>query len=252
MGTSAKLRSAFRQRRARFHLFWSINWLKTIYFNFKKFPFDVARKLPVIFYGRVKLQSIKGKIVFEVPIQTGMVGFGQRYESSKVSRGTAEIRLDGTLTIGGNVQFGKDYFVYIAENAHCKMGHMSSLGSNGKLICYDSITFGDYARLGFESQVMDSNFHAMIDLSTGVKLPMTAPVVIGNYNYVGNRVSIMQRTITPDYTTVASNSVCNKDYSQLGNNILLGGIPAKLLRSEIARDWEGERQMLDEALRFRY
>jgi hypothetical protein len=55
----------------------------------------------------------------------------------------------------------------------------------------------------------------------------------------------MQHTRTPDYCTVASNSVCNKDYSTLGNNILIGGIPAKLLRENISRDWESEKALLD-------
>ena len=79
---------------------------------------------------------------------------------------------------------------------------------------------------------------------TGEKLKMTNPIYLGNYNYFGNRVSIMQKTITPDYCTVASNSLCNSDYTNFGNNILIGGIPAKLLKNNISRDWEGEDEHL--------
>jgi acetyltransferase-like isoleucine patch superfamily enzyme len=242
------LRTTYRDMRNQAKQFWAVNWTKTLYFNFKKFPFSTAIKLPVYFYGSVKFSSISGQIVLDAPVKKAMIGFGQPYEIITRSKGTAEICLKGAIVFKGHVQFGKDYFVYIDENARCEMGHMASLGGNGKIICYSHIVFGDYARIGFESQVMDSNFHQMIDTTTNEKLPMAGPIRIGNYNYLGNRISVMQHTITPDYCTVASNSVCNKDYTAFGNNVLIGGIPAKLLRENISRDWVNEKALLDQWL----
>ncbi len=242
------LYTTYRDMRNQAKHFWSVNWFKTLYFNFSKFPFAIAVKLPVYFYGSVKFSSIAGQIVIDAPIKKAMIGFGQPYEIITRSNRTAEICLKGMLVFKGSVQFGKDYFVYINENARCEMGNMASLGGNGKIICYDEIVFGDYARIGFESQVMDSNFHQMINTVTGEKLGMTGKIRIGNYNYFGNRISVMQHTETPDYCTVASNSVCNKDYTNLGSNILIGGIPARLLRENIARDWAHEKKLLDQWL----
>lgn len=232
----------------RIGLYYSINWNKTLYFNFKKFPFKTAKKLPVFFYGKVKFQSIKGEMIIDGPIRRGMIGFGQPYEIISRSRGNSEFFLEGKMVFKGHVQFGKDYFIYIAEKGYCEMGHMASLGNSGKLICYNRIVFGKYARIGFESQVMDSNFHQMIDTLTGEKYPMTLPIILGNYNYFGNRISVMQKTNTPNFCTVASNSICNNDYTLLGENILIGGIPAKLLKTNISRDWEGEDENLEKWL----
>ena len=64
----------------------SVNWVKTLYFNFKKLPFNIAAKLPVYFYGSVKFTSLKGKITIDAPIKRAMVGFGQAYEMKKKSR----------------------------------------------------------------------------------------------------------------------------------------------------------------------
>ena len=58
----------------------------------------------------------------------------------------------------------------------------------------------------------------------------------------------MQKTSTPNYCTIASNTLCNKDYTALGENILIGGIPAKLLKENISRDWEGEKAGLNKYL----
>ncbi len=230
---------------ARLKFYTRVNWVRTLYFNFRMFPFSEARRLPVYFYGSVRFGSLQGSVKIDAPLRRGMIGFGQPYEILGRSRGTAMLHLEGRLEFGGAVQFGKDYFVYIASGAKCRMGHMSSLGHSGKLICYEEIIFGEFARIGFESQVMDSTFHQMIDTRTMEKLPMTRPVQIGSYNYFGNRISVMPATLTPDRCTVASNSVCNKDYRPWGNNILIGGVPAKLLRENISRDWEGESADLE-------
>lgn len=229
--------------------YYSINWTKTLYFNFAKFPFSVAKKLPVYFYGSVKLKNISGEIIINAPIESGMIGFGQAYEIISRSKGTAELNLEGKMVFKGHVQFGKDYFVHVAPNATLEMGNMASLGHSGKIVCYDSISFGNFARIGYESQLSDTTVHQMIDTVSGEKYPLTAPIKLGNYNYMSNRVTILSNTITPDFCTIASNSLCTKNYTSLGKNILIGGIPAQLLKTNISRDWEGEMHLLQKWLK---
>jgi acetyltransferase-like isoleucine patch superfamily enzyme len=239
------IQTSYKKYRSFYHkikFYYSVNWTKTLYFNFKKFPYSTAKQLPVFFYGKVKFKCISGSVEIEGPIKTGMIGFGQAYEMNTVHQGIAEIALAGKLVFKGKCQFGKDYFVFVSENAVCELGNMVGIASNGKIICTEKIVLGEYARFGSQVQIMDTNFHDMIDTKTGEKLQKTAPIFIGNYNYIGNRVSIMKGTQTPDFCTIASNSLCNKDYKSLGQNILIGGIPTKLIRENISRDWEGERE----------
>lgn len=211
-------------------------------------PFDQAKKLPIYFYGSVKFSQLRGRVSIEVPIKKGMVGFGLQYEQTTRSKRTAEFILKGHWIIRGYVQFGKDCFVMIDENATLDMGNMSGVASDGKLICTHSIKFSTYARVGSECQIIDTDFHQMINTETNEKLEMSKPITIGAYNYVSRWSSIMKNTTTPDYCTVASNTLCNKDYTELGSNILIGGIPAKLLKRNISRDWEGERHMMEQNL----
>lgn len=245
------IKSSYRKCRTFYHKFkfyWSVNWTKTLYFNFKKFPFETAKKLPVFFYKRVKFTSISGEIEIDGNIKRGMIGFGQPYELNTVHRGIAEINIQGKVIFKGKFQFGKDYFFFVGENAVCELGNMSSMASNAKLICLEKVVLGNYVRLGAESQIIDTNFHDMIDIVTGEKQKKTGPIFIGNYNFSGSRISIMKNTKTPDFCAIATNSFCNKDYTSWGNNILIGGIPAKLIRTNISRDWEGEKQQLDDFL----
>jgi acetyltransferase-like isoleucine patch superfamily enzyme len=242
------IRSSYRKYRSfyqKLQLYYSVNWTKTLYFNLKKFPFAIAKKLPVFFYNRVKFTSIKGEIKIEGKIQKGMIGFGQPYEINTLHKGIAEIIILGKITFKGKFQFGKDCLVFVGENATCELGNMASMGSNGKLICTEKIVLGEYARFGSEAQIIDTNFHDMIDTETGVKFKKSAPIFIGNYNFISNRVTIQKGTKTPDFCTIASNSLCAKDYISLGNNVLIGGVPAQLIRNGVSRDWDGEREGLN-------
>lgn len=231
--------------------FIKVNWIKTLYFNFKMFPFKIAKKLPVFFYGSVKFTCLKGSIEFAADIKTAMIGFGQPYEMKTRHRGIAEFFLKGNILFKGHVQFGKDFFVYVNEGGRLEMSHMSSIASLSKIICTNTIIFGKWARIGSESQVIDTTFHTMKNTKTGEVYPKDNPIIIGNYNYIGNRVSIMAKTRTNSYCTVASNSLCNKDYWDLGENILIGGIPAKLIKEHVSRDWEGEEAVLEKYLTVR-
>ena len=207
-------------------------------------PFADAKKLPFFFYGKVKFSSLNGSVAIEAPITRAMIGFGQPYEMNTIHIGIAEIMLSGTMTFNGYAQFGKDYFICIKKEAVCSFGNMSSLGSRGKIICTNWVELGDYARLGSECQIIDTNFHKMIDTATKKEYEMSQPIKLGNYNFISNRVTILSKTITPDYCTIASNTLCNKNYQSLGDNILVGGIPAKLLKENISRDWEGEQAVM--------
>ena len=225
-----------------------VNWYKTIYFNFKMFPFVEAIKFPVFFYGRYKFSALIGTIKINGPIKTAMIGFGQPYELQKQGMGISELNLKGQLVFSGHVQFGKDCFISISKGAYCEMGHMASLGSKSTLICTNKISFGTWTRIGADSKVIDTNYHQMYDAVTNERFPVHGPIKLGNYNYIGSDVSIKQHTVTPDFCTIASYSLCNNDYSTYGKNILIGGIPAKLLKNNISRDWEGERSRLEKTL----
>jgi len=245
------IQNSYRKCRSFYHklkFYYTVNWIKTLYFNFKKFPFQIAKRLPVFFYGKVKFSSISGEIQIDGKIKKGMIGFGQPYELNKASKGIGEIFILGKLVFKGKFQFGKDCFIFVGENALCELGNMASVASNAKIICTEKIVLGDYARFGSESQIIDTNFHDLIDTQTGIKLQKTAPIFIGNYNFASNRVSIMKGTQTPNFCTIASNSLCTKDYNDLGENVLIGGIPAKFIRNNISRDWAGEKEQLDNFL----
>lgn len=240
----AWIHNKYRGAKRRFGHYADVNWLKTLYFNFKMFPFKTARKLPVFFYGKVKFSHLNGKVIIEGPIKRAMIGFGQKFEFPSTSAGTAELSIMGTLCFKSNAHFGLDCTIHIGPGAYCEFGFMGCLGSNVKLVCTNKIIIGEWCGIGYDSQVIDTNSHPMKNTETGEVYSISTPIVLGDYNAISNKVSIMAGTKTSDNCVIASHSLCNKDYTNLGSNILMGGIPAKLIKKNFARDWESEKEAL--------
>ena len=53
-----------------------VNLWKTFYFNFHYFPFKTSIRMPIFIYWRSELYKMKGRIVIDAPVSTGMVKFG--------------------------------------------------------------------------------------------------------------------------------------------------------------------------------
>lgn len=231
--------------------FLKVNWIKTVYINFKMLPFADARHFPIIIFGKCSIQSLTGKIIFRSPIEFGMLGLGQRYEVFSKESGKAELNIKGNLIIKNKAQFGYDYKIFIKKNATLTLGDMSSMASQGKIICTQNIVLGDFCRFGSECQIIDTNFHNLKDVKTNKIFNKANDICLGNFNFISNRVTVLGKTITSDYCTVASNSLLNKDYSSFGENVILGGVPAKLAKENIVRDWETEKEQLENYLTIR-
>lgn len=130
-------------------------------------------------------------------------------------------------------------YVTVAHGATLSIGTNNTFfGSNIRIFCFDSITIGDYVRITWDCQIMDSSFHYIEWLDSEKPIePLTKKVVIGDYVWIGNR-STISKAIIPSNTIIASNSLVNKDFSSAGENILLAGMPASVKTSGLRCVWD--------------
>jgi acetyltransferase-like isoleucine patch superfamily enzyme len=235
------MNSTFKKIRFKIFRIISINWTGTLYFNYKMLPLKHAKKLPFIFYGKVMFSGLNGEIIFNVPIRQGLCEFGKNLEIIKSSAGNAEIRIDGKMIIDGEFSTGNDYNLQILPKGEFRIGGQSYLGRQTKILCTHRITIGNNFRFGFESQISDSNYHYIIDLNDNSISRINGSITIGNYCWIGNRTSIMKGSKLPNSTIVASNSLLNKDYTSIiDERSIIGGIPAKLLKSNSTRIFDSD------------
>jgi acetyltransferase-like isoleucine patch superfamily enzyme len=229
------------------HNFWrfrTINWIKSIWFNFRFLPYKQAIKLPVLFWGKVKFHSLNGSVKLNCDVSYGMINFGKCHEYIRRNTNTAELTLDGEFVINGHFDFGFDYSVVVLRNAVLKIGDNVYFGNQTKLIVSKGVTIGSWVRFGYESQLADTNYHYTMDTITGKVAPLRGEIFIDDFCWIGNRSTIMKGTKTNQYLIIGSNSLCNRDYTvDIPSQSLIGGIPAKLIRSNIVRIFDPKREM---------
>lgn len=217
----------------RFFFIRRVNIIKTLRLNFHLLTFHQAIRFPILVYGKLKITNLTGKIVFtDSKIRTNMLRFGSAHEMSIKSAGIAQLSLSGTLKVEGYALIGIDSCVYIEKNSILELGDQCYIGRNSNIFCTEYIRIGAKNLIGSEAYVTDSSFHQIVE-KDHPPLPLSKPVVIGKQNYWGTRVIIQKGTATPDYCIICSGSVCNKDYRQSGENIMIGGVPAKLIKNDV-------------------
>lgn len=227
--------------------FFKINWYETLKINLKVFDINDAFRLPIVVYHGYRIK-LSGKIVMNTIPRFGTIVFGMPYEIFKVKKGSGEANILGTLIVNGKIQFGLDTKLFIKKEGIVELGHINSFASRTEIICFKSIIIKDWVQFGNDCLITDSNFHHIKDTLTQSILPMNKDILIGSYNYIGARTTIKGNTQTPHNCLVGTNSLLNKNYLLLGENILIGGIPAKKIKGNITRDWETEKEGLENYL----
>ncbi len=158
------------------------------------------------FYGRCRLHIAKG----------GRINLGKQF----VCRSGAEYAID-------NCPMSK---ITVRSKGRLQIGACSGM-SNTVIVCSDSITIGDYVKIGTGCLVMDSNFHST-DWRTRMtaddtKDAKTAPIVVGDGVFIGARSIICKGVTIGEHSMIAAGSVVVKD---IPANCLAGGNPCKVIR----------------------
>jgi hypothetical protein len=114
---------------SRVQLYYSVNWLKHCILILK-FPYPIAKQLPVCFLWKSKIHFNNGFNPEGVDSK-GMIGLDNLLKLNTCFTGYAEITILGTHFLR-SIQLGKDYFIIYWWNGLCELGHMASLASNAK------------------------------------------------------------------------------------------------------------------------
>lgn len=209
--------------------------LKTIFLNFYMLPFKQAIHLPIILTRKVHFYDLSGEIIINGPVSFAMIRFGYFGEDTNVAKDfNTLLKIRGNLIFQGEAHFGIGVTIRVESGATLQIGNNVRISNLTKIICYEKIEIGNNCRIAWDCQIIDTNFHFIKNTITGEVPEIHKPVKIGMNNWIGNRTTILKGTETPDFCIVSSNSLCNKAYS-FPTHSLIGGIPARLLKSNVYR-----------------
>lgn len=163
---------------------------------------------------------MKGNVKIEGKF--GMIRLGFPTVSLYPTQGIVYENHGGTIVFNGLCTIGNNSAISIGTKAIVKFGDRFAASTTLRLTAYNHISFSDNVCFGWDTLVMDTDFHKLTKVSGGYSKGY-APISIGSNNWFGNGCKIMKRTTTPDYCVVSagtrlSGPVSAPSYSVVGND----------------------------------
>ena len=198
------LYSSIKEKYLLFRLLLKCNLIKTIYYNFRLFPFSQALKLPIAVGKNVEIHN-EGIIVLDCEIKPLMIICGiitiPAFESYDIK---TKIYNKGTIIINNNINIHPGAKLWVKENAQFTLKGYNIIGSCSKVACHKDIYIGEYSGFAWECQIFDTDFHFTRDLVSGKIFNKDKPIYIGKNVFIGNHVNISKGTKLPDGAVVSS------------------------------------------------
>ena len=205
--------------------------IKTIIFNFKYFDFKTAVKCPVLVSNNVFLFKMKGRIIINGIIETGMIriGYGNVIVSDfKRSRAIWEVY--GDVTFNGKAYITHGSKIFVDSGAELILGDDFVLSTACAIIVQKKVLIGKNSGISWETLVMDTDFHNIYN-SAGEVINAPKEVIIGSNVWVGCRCTILKGANIPDGSIIAANSLVTK--TLIGEKCIFGGNPISQLKQDI-------------------
>ena len=227
--------------------FFKINWLKTIWFNYKALPLKQAHKIPFIIGYNCKIKKI-GKIKLGDKVYLGMVSIGViRIDTLETNANKTIFYNGGKITFQGRTKFHPGSKLCVNSNAIISFGKRNSFGCNTKIVSQCAICIGNDFRISWDSQIFDTDFHFLKKVTTGKTYTRKKSVIIGDNVFIGNSSTIGKGTKIPSGCVISCCSKVTGDYSIDGENLLIAGNPAKVLAKGfvMGNSWFPEQECKD-------
>jgi len=205
--------------------------LKSVCFNFRYLPFNKAKHIPVLIAPNVRIRNMwrGGLVINKTKFGILHIGF---HEADAVdvyaSHTIIDIHKGGIMDCTEDVHIGHGASICVNENGVLCLGRNFAISGTTKIICSDRITIGDNVQFSWNSLVMDSDAHFILD-ATGTSLNNHKEISIGNNVWIAANNVLLKGTKIGNNCVVGIYSLLNKDYSE--DNILIAGNPARKIKT---------------------
>ena len=164
------------------------------------------------------------------------IGFGQVGVFDKKYQRSI-LQIDGTVhLLEGKDMMGKYIFghgcrICVMKDGHLYIGAHFSNTAEMTIICSKEIRFGEKVTTSWNTLVMDTDFHQVVNLETGHHYPVQKSIVIGDHVWLCTRSVILKGAHIPNGCIVGAGAVVNKRFTE--ENIVLAGNPAMCRKNAV-------------------
>lgn len=213
-----------------------INPFLTFWVNFRCFKFSQAIHFPFYVYGRPGIYDLYGSMEIVGDVRRGMIKFNQTRPGSPNNQSVqSDILLEGHIIFRGFGVIGTGVHLCVGRNGILDLGKDFKIADMTNIGCCKSIKIGPQTRITHKCQIIDTNYHYIANFNSRTIPDCEKKIEIGKGCWICNNSTVTGGTVIPDFTILSSNSLANKDYSDIKPGSILGGIPAKHIASGYRR-----------------
>lgn len=151
------------------------------------------------------------------------------FTRARLIRLPLRLRKVGNLTGGESLTLGVNNRIDIFQDATLKFGRNVQINDFCHVACSQEVSIGDDTLIASRVFITDHDHDYNSGNLKPIEWPLNSKAVnIGKECWIGEGVCILKGVSIGDRTIVAANSVVTKTFP---NDVVLGGIPAKIIKS---------------------
>lgn len=145
----------------------------------------------------------------------------------------AIIQLAGTATFEGTAFFGSGCRLYVGSQGHVTFGDQFINTARMTLCCENRMMFGRKVLISWNTSLVDTDFHNVLNTKTGEVGSKHGITTIGDNVWIGMGVTVLKNTTIPNGCILGANSLVNKRF--IAENCLIAGNPAGVVREGVTK-----------------
>ena len=145
---------------------------------------------------------------------------------------------DNVITLNGNSYVSGAELWVEDNNCLLSIGERTFIGHHSHLACTENgseLIIGDDGMISSYVQIRTGDSHSILDME-GNHINKAKSVHIGNHCWLGEGAKVMKGVTLEGDDIVSAGAIVTKSY---GKNLLIGGVPAKILKENIT--WDSKR-----------
>ena len=158
-------------------------------------------------------------------------GFG-RYSEIDSTDQVPILKVAGKINVSAPVRFGPCSRLINEKNAYLSLGKYFLNSAKITISNCGRISIGDNFLSSWDTWIVDTNYHRILNVSTKEISKPEGTITIGNHVWLGARAVIQKGAEIPDGCIVGACSLVNKKFEK--TNLLLAGVPASPKKDNVA------------------
>lgn len=220
-----------------------LSLFKTLWINFRCLTFLQAIKFPILVGRGTVLRNLSGSIDFKCKIKPALFTIGLEYIFNDSRNNSSIIDNRGKIVIHGKVLLHTGVVLHTRKKGQIIFKGLNKVGANTLIVSANKIIFGHNLQSSWNVQILDTDFHYVIEKDSNNIKKNTKPIEIGNNVWIGNNVSLKKGVVIPNNSIVGSHSVVSQFFALEDEYSLIIGAPAKIVKTGVSMLFDEKREI---------